>query len=232
MKRIIALYAVLAMSGLLGTGCKHGKAADSTAPDNKVDTLAAYVGTTPESADDEIVGKKASDEITPEEPDVKDGLFIVVAKNEMTLTVYDFHSHPIKTFPVCCGAELGDKQTVVDLRTPEGVFKVKSVEVSKFWRERFEDGTVSRPGAYGPYFIRLEYPPYHHIGIHGTYTPESIGHRASHGCVRLRNEDVCELRKFVYKDMPVVITPSLDDTKANGRFLLDGGVSDRITVKR
>ena len=31
------------------------------------------------------------------------------------------------------------------------------------------------------------------IGIHGTNTPDSIGHAASHGCIRLANWDVVRL---------------------------------------
>lgn len=31
------------------------------------------------------------------------------------------------------------------------------------------------------------------IGIHGTNQPDSIGRRASHGCIRMKNEDVAEL---------------------------------------
>ncbi len=34
-------------------------------------------------------------------------------------------------------------------------------------------------------------------GIHGTDEPESIGHSASHGCVRLRNEDIMALYPLV-----------------------------------
>jgi len=30
-------------------------------------------------------------------------------------------------------------------------------------------------------------------GIHGTNNPRSIGHNASHGCVRMRNHDVEDL---------------------------------------
>lgn len=164
-------------------------------------------------------------------PDTKEGMFMVVSKSDMTLTVFDMSSSPVKSFPVCCGMEYGDKQTVRDLRTPEGVFKVRRVENSRAWRERFEDGTYSRPGAYGPYFIRLDYPPYHHIGIHGTNDPGSIGHRDSHGCVRLNNADLCELLEYVYDDMPVIVTPSAEDMKANGEFLLSGGVADRVTIK-
>jgi lipoprotein-anchoring transpeptidase ErfK/SrfK len=34
-------------------------------------------------------------------------------------------------------------------------------------------------------------------GIHGTDHPETIGHAASHGCVRLRNEDIEKLYDMV-----------------------------------
>lgn len=42
-------------------------------------------------------------------------------------------------------------------------------------------------------------------GIHGTDQPESIGHSVSHGCVRLRNEDVERLYPMVPVGTPVYI---------------------------
>lgn len=42
-------------------------------------------------------------------------------------------------------------------------------------------------------------------GIHGTNEPASIGHAASHGCVRLRNEDVEKLYDMVPVGTPVYI---------------------------
>lgn len=42
-------------------------------------------------------------------------------------------------------------------------------------------------------------------GIHGTNDPASIGHAASHGCVRLRNEDVEKLYDMVPVGTPVYI---------------------------
>lgn len=42
-------------------------------------------------------------------------------------------------------------------------------------------------------------------GIHGTDAPESIGHSVSHGCVRLRNEDVEQLYPMVPVGTPVYI---------------------------
>ena len=42
-------------------------------------------------------------------------------------------------------------------------------------------------------------------GIHGTDEPHSIGHAASHGCVRLRNEDIAYLYSIVPVGTPVYI---------------------------
>jgi hypothetical protein len=42
-------------------------------------------------------------------------------------------------------------------------------------------------------------------GIHGTDTPSSIGRSASHGCVRLRNEDIETLYRMVPVGTPVFI---------------------------
>lgn len=43
------------------------------------------------------------------------------------------------------------------------------------------------------------------IGIHGTNRPESIGTDASHGCIRLRNEDIAELFRLAPRGTPVTI---------------------------
>jgi lipoprotein-anchoring transpeptidase ErfK/SrfK len=42
-------------------------------------------------------------------------------------------------------------------------------------------------------------------GLHGTDEPNSIGHAASHGCVRLRNEDIAYLYSIVPVGTPVYI---------------------------
>jgi lipoprotein-anchoring transpeptidase ErfK/SrfK len=42
-------------------------------------------------------------------------------------------------------------------------------------------------------------------GIHGTDEPESIGHSVSHGCVRMRNEDIERLYPMVGVGTPVYI---------------------------
>jgi lipoprotein-anchoring transpeptidase ErfK/SrfK len=41
--------------------------------------------------------------------------------------------------------------------------------------------------------------------IHGTNQPESVGRAVSHGCVRLRNEDIAKLYAMVSVGTPVYI---------------------------
>jgi lipoprotein-anchoring transpeptidase ErfK/SrfK len=43
------------------------------------------------------------------------------------------------------------------------------------------------------------------VYIHGTRHEDKIGTAASHGCVRMRNEDVIELFEMVNEGTPVVI---------------------------
>lgn len=50
-------------------------------------------------------------------------------------------------------------------------------------------------------------------GIHGTNMPWSIGYFASHGCIRMRNQDVEELYEWVPLNTPVRITGSKEKVR-------------------
>jgi len=145
---------------------------------------------------------------------------IVVDKEQMTVSVLGFKSDTLFSVSMCCGKQFGDKQITSDDRTPEGVFRVRRIENSSLWPHKLKNGEVEYD-SYGPYFIRLDYPPIHRIGIHGTKAPNSIGKRESEGCIRVTNENIRRLVKFAYVGMPVVITPSKDDIKANAEYLND-----------
>ena len=61
--------------------------------------------------------------------------------------------------------------------------------------------------AYGPWFLRLDVPGFNDIGIHGTHLPESIGSRATEGCIRLTNDDITDLKGRVKVGTVVTILP-------------------------
>lgn len=141
--------------------------------------------------------------------------FILISKQEMKLRLIDYKGNELFSAPVATGLNAGNKEKVGDMRTPEGVFQVADIQQAADWKHDFKDGKGEISGAYGDYFIRLAVPGHKGIGIHGTHLPESIGTRASEGCIRMKNEDLKRLVSLIYPPMTVVITPAADDEKAN-----------------
>ena len=89
-----------------------------------------------------------------------------------------------------------------DSASPAGEFKIIN---------RISQPTYYAPGVVipagqdnplGPRWIGLSLS---HFGIHGTNQPRSIGRRASHGCIRMRNADVEELFERVQVGDTVVL---------------------------
>ncbi|NPV26419.1 MAG: L,D-transpeptidase family protein [Firmicutes bacterium] len=83
-------------------------------------------------------------------------------------------------------------------------------------------------GPFGARWMRLSIP-WGGYGIHGTNNPSSIGMAASHGCVRMFNEDVIELYDLVDIGTPVRIIGRV----FTGRILRVGDRgSDVLEVQR
>ncbi len=130
--------------------------------------------------------------------------FIVVDKQKLKLYVME-NADTIFCKDVCAGMNLGNKERKGDHKTPEGTFTISAIQKSSKWRHDFGDGNGSIKGAYGPWFFRLKTPKWTTIGIHGTCFPETIGKRASEGCIRMNNDDIEELRHLVKVGMKVII---------------------------
>ena len=149
--------------------------------------------------------------------DINNMSFIVISKEDMMLRLIDYKGREIQKYPIACGKNYGNKETKGDLKTPEGLFHVTEIEKASSWVHDFGDGKGEIPGAYGPFFIRLEVPGQKGIGIHGTHKPESIGTRDTEGCIRLNNEDLLKLVKQTHIGMAVLITPSYMDVIKSGK---------------
>ncbi|MGX8713178.1 MAG: L,D-transpeptidase [bacterium] len=147
--------------------------------------------------------------------DIKNARFIIVDKSTMTLALFDYRGEEMMCFPMACGKVYGDKQKRGDMRTPEGIFHIESIEDASNWTHDFGGGKGEIDGAYGTLFIRLACPGHKGIGIHGTHLPESLGTRASEGCIRLDNNDIVQLARYVHTGMVVAIIPSADDAVYN-----------------
>lgn len=133
--------------------------------------------------------------------------FIVISKDSLTLKLFAADSSLIKQYPIACSKYYGPKERKGDNKTPEGSFKINEILRSSSLTHDFRDGKGPVKGAYGPYFMRLSVPGFIDIGIHGTHLPQSIGTRATEGCIRMRNEDVTDLRSRVDVGTPVTILP-------------------------
>ena len=141
--------------------------------------------------------------------------YIIISKEDLTLTLYDERGVVVVQYPVAVGKNYGNKQRSGDMKTPEGEFSIEQIQPASDWGHDFGDGKGWIPNCYGNWFIRLKTPPHRGIGIHGTHAPESIGTRATEGCIRLRNADLDSLKPLVRVGMPVSILPSDADREAD-----------------
>jgi lipoprotein-anchoring transpeptidase ErfK/SrfK len=92
----------------------------------------------------------------------------------------------VKTYPVAVGKH--------STPSPSGNFHIASHVANPTYSH---DGKVVGPGPSNPVGTRWMGLGFKGYGIHGTNHPESIGHAASHGCIRMRNQDVEELFELV-----------------------------------
>jgi lipoprotein-anchoring transpeptidase ErfK/SrfK len=74
--------------------------------------------------------------------------------------------------------------------SPVGSFKIVQRLAEPTW---YSKGKIVPPGKACPIGTRWLGLSVKGYGIHGTNNPSSIGHNASHGCIRMRNRDVEEL---------------------------------------
>lgn len=153
-----------------------------------------------------------------------DAKFLVhIHKRSYKLELFEKGNNaPLKEYGVAVAKNFGDKQRSGDNTTPTSwgnveripskykgaKYKVQSKDVpfrveeicdARGWTHDFGDGKGVIAGAYGPWFISLD-TGWNGIGIHGTHDPNSIGTNASEGCIRLKNDNVKELKTIISKD--------------------------------
>jgi hypothetical protein len=102
-------------------------------------------------------------------------------------------------------------------KTPTGDFEIARIVWNPWWyppdAEWAAEDTVTPPGPKNPMGkVKLMFNgPYY---LHGTPTVSSIGHAASHGCVRMRNEDATDLAQLVQASGGVDVTAPVMDSLA------------------
>ena len=74
--------------------------------------------------------------------------------------------------------------------SPAGAYTIVQRLTDPTW---YYEGKVVRPGKANPLGTRWLGLSVGGYGIHGTNVPDSIGHNVSHGCIRMKNNDVEQL---------------------------------------
>lgn len=128
----------------------------------------------------------------------------------------------VRTIPVAVG--------MARFPTPRGSFVITSIEWNPWWippdspwaaREK-----PTPPGPANPMGrVKLHFRPLYFL--HGTPFSTSIGSAASHGCIRLRNEDAIELARLVHR----YATPRLSEGEIDA-FVLDTKTTRDIPLEQ
>ena len=143
----------------------------------------------------------------------KKNCFILISKPEYRLyvcEVVDADTLKRAHYPVCVGKIKGQKQKKGDMKTPEctpeNPFVITEIVDASNWHHDFGDGRGSIL-SYGHWFMRLKTPGFSGIGIHGSTNNESsVPGRGSEGCIRLRDDDLIQLKEnYAFVGMRVVI---------------------------
>lgn len=118
--------------------------------------------------------------------------FIVINKTKKILTVYK-SGEIYKKYPVA----LGKSKTP----TPDYKFTIINKAINPRWGgmggkyKPVAGGALNNP--LGKRWLGLSTEKYRGYGIHGNSSPFSIGEYVSHGCIRMINQDVEDLYKFI-----------------------------------
>jgi lipoprotein-anchoring transpeptidase ErfK/SrfK len=110
---------------------------------------------------------------------------IVVSIPDRKLAVLE-GQRVLRVFPTAVGAPATP--------SPTGSYKIVAHISDPTW---YGKGKIVPPGKTNPLGTRWLGLSIKGYGIHGTNSPSSIGHNASHGCIRMRNRDVEQLYEMV-----------------------------------
>jgi hypothetical protein len=117
---------------------------------------------------------------------------LVVDLRELRATLYR-NGRAVFTAPVGVGAEASP--------TPAGQFTVRSklTRYANAFYGPIAFGTTARSS------VLTDWPGGGFVGIHGTNEPQAIPGRVSHGCIRLRNDDILRLAALMPVGTPLTV---------------------------
>ena len=116
--------------------------------------------------------------------------------------VYVYDGEELKdSYPIAIGKQ--------GWETPAGNYEVLNMKEEPAWEHPWT-GEVVPPGPDNPLGLRwigFWTDGRNFIGFHGTPDEETVGEAASHGCIRMLNDDVLALYSQVEVGTPVIVEP-------------------------
>jgi murein L,D-transpeptidase YcbB/YkuD len=155
------------------------------------------------------VARLARADVGSTPPDVQEPLRLVVNLPGYRLDVFE-HDSNTHSYTIAVGA--------TGFRSPRGMFSITEVEWNPWWipppSEWARRDTVTPPGPTNPMGrVKLYFSPASFV--HGTPNVQSLGSAASHGCLRMANEDAIELARSVQRyGAPYVTDATVDSVLA------------------
>ncbi len=138
------------------------------------------------------------EELYPESTTVTTQLVIRLSERR----VYVYRNDRVQTsYPIAVGKE--------GWETPTGQYEVMQMQRNPIWEHPWT-GELVYPGPDNPLgsrWIGFWTDGKDLIGFHGTPNEELIGEAVSHGCVRMRNQDILSLYAQVELGTPVTVEP-------------------------
>jgi lipoprotein-anchoring transpeptidase ErfK/SrfK len=131
---------------------------------------------------------------------------LLIRKSMMTVAALDDSGVVMAQFPASAGSQHDP--------LPIGKWKINGVAKNPpfhynpklFWdADPKHSAAKIAPGPNNPVGVVWIDLSKEHYGIHGTPEPSQVGHRQSHGCIRLTNWDAVRLANLVAPGTPVVI---------------------------
>ena len=212
----IAGIALLAVARALAAVAPPGESAapaDRSTPEVTVTALPAPSAGSSKLSGSELLGPTAPGNTASghkvTRPSVR-RIIVTISERKLAL-VKD--GRVVRVYPVAVGVSASP--------SPTGRFTIVSRVKSPTW---YHPGKVVGPGEANPLGTRWMGLSRHGYGIHGTNAPESIGHAASHGCIRMRTRDAEELFELVRAGDSVEITR--DRPSGELALALDGSRAD------
>ncbi|MEW6498050.1 MAG: L,D-transpeptidase [Cyanobacteriota bacterium] len=131
---------------------------------------------------------------------LSNGVHLVIKLSDRRVYLYQNRKLEV-SYPIAVGK--------AGWETPTGNYKVMDMEPSPVWEHPWT-GEVILEGPKNPLgarWIGFWTDGVNSIGFHGTPAEELVGQAVSHGCVRMRNQDVMALYDQVKMGTPVTVKP-------------------------